>query len=88
MMMTAERIQTLITQNLPCEFVQVLGDDGQHFEALIVSAAFIGKRMVQQHQLVFQALGDKMQGEIHALSMKTLTPEQWQQRNLSNEKDF
>jgi acid stress-induced BolA-like protein IbaG/YrbA len=56
--------------------VQVQGD-GQHFEAVIVSAEFSGKNMVQQHQLVYRALGDRMREEIHALSMKTLTPEQW-----------
>jgi acid stress-induced BolA-like protein IbaG/YrbA len=56
----------------------VLGDDGQHFEAIIVSAAFVGKNMVQQHQLVYQALGDRMRSEIHALSMRTFTPEAWQ----------
>jgi acid stress-induced BolA-like protein IbaG/YrbA len=55
----------------------VLGDDGTHFEAVIVSAAFVGKGMVQQHQMVYAALGDRMRAEIHALSMKTYTPEQW-----------
>jgi acid stress-induced BolA-like protein IbaG/YrbA len=58
----------------------VLGNDGQHFEAVIVSAAFTGKNMVQQHQLVYQALGDRMRQEIHALSMRTFTPETWAQR--------
>jgi len=60
----------------------VLGDDGTHFEALIVSPEFVGKTMVQQHQLVYAALGDRMRAEIHALSMKTLTPEAW--RKLKN----
>jgi acid stress-induced BolA-like protein IbaG/YrbA len=62
---------------MPCELVHVEGDDGRHFEAIIVSAEFRGKSMVQQHQLVYRALGDRMKQEIHALSMKTLTPEQW-----------
>ena len=48
-----------------------------HFEAVIVSPEFEGKGMVQQHQLVYEALGDRMHGEIHALSMKTFTPEDW-----------
>jgi acid stress-induced BolA-like protein IbaG/YrbA len=55
----------------------VEGDDGYHFSAVIVSAEFQGKTKVQQHQLVYRALGDRMKQEIHALSMKTLTPEQW-----------
>ncbi|MBE9516330.1 MAG: BolA/IbaG family iron-sulfur metabolism protein [Proteobacteria bacterium] len=50
--------------------------DGHHFEGVIVCADFAGKTMIQQHQMVYGALGDKMKAEIHALSMKTLTPEQ------------
>jgi acid stress-induced BolA-like protein IbaG/YrbA len=61
---------------MQCEHVAVAGD-GQHFEAVIVSAAFRGKSRVQQHQLVYGALGDRMRAEIHALSMQTLTPEDW-----------
>ena len=64
---------------LPCDHVEVLGDDGQHFEAVIVSPQFTGKNTVQQHQLVYRALGDRMRAEIHALSMRTLTPEAWAQ---------
>nr|WP_229506245.1 MULTISPECIES: BolA family protein [unclassified Massilia] len=57
--------------------MQVEGD-GQHFQATIVSPAFAGKRLIQRHQLVYAALGDRMREEIHALSMKTLTPEEFQ----------
>lgn len=81
-MVTAESIQTHIETALPCELVQVEGD-GHHFNAIIVSAEFRGKNMVQQHQLVYRALGDRMKQEIHALSMKTLTPEQWTDSNRS-----
>jgi acid stress-induced BolA-like protein IbaG/YrbA len=82
-MLSAEELKTYITNGFnalsqPCEHVEVRGDDGQHFEAIVVSAAFIGKNMVQQHQLVYQALGDRMRSEIHALSMRTFTPEAWQ----------
>ncbi|HUW28338.1 MAG TPA: BolA family protein [Sulfuriferula sp.] len=75
-MVTPENIQQYIEQGMPCELVRVAGD-GQHFEALIVSAEFRGKNRVQQHQIVYRALGDRMKAEIHALSMKTLTPEEW-----------
>ena len=51
--------------------------DGQHFQALVVSPAFAGKSRVQRHQLVYAALGERMREEIHALSMRTLTPEEW-----------
>lgn len=76
-MLTAAQLQSYITQNLACEYIKVLGDDGTHFEAVVVSAAFLGKSRVQQHQLVYAALGDRMREEIHALSMQTYTPEQW-----------
>ena len=76
-MVTAESIKHNIEQKLTCELVQVDGD-GHHFEAVIVSAAFQGKTPVQRHQLVYAALGDRMREEIHALSMRTLTPDQWQ----------
>jgi acid stress-induced BolA-like protein IbaG/YrbA len=73
---TPDDVKTLIAAGLATEHLQVAGD-GQHFEAVIVSAAFEGKRLVQRHQLVNQALGSKMGNEIHALSMKTLTPAEW-----------
>lgn len=76
-MLSAQQLQLYITQHLACDYIQVLGDDGTHFEAVIVSEAFVGKTMIQQHQQVYAALGDRMRSEIHALSMKTYTPEQW-----------
>jgi acid stress-induced BolA-like protein IbaG/YrbA len=75
-MVTTESIKTGIEAGLTCEHVEVIGD-GQHFQALIVSGAFTGKSRVQRHQLVYGALGDRMREEIHALSMRTLTPEEW-----------
>jgi len=77
-MTTPETIKQYIEQGMPCEHVEVSGD-GHHFEAVIVSSEFRGKNRVQQHQRVYQALGDRMKAEIHALSMQTLTPEQWRQ---------
>jgi acid stress-induced BolA-like protein IbaG/YrbA len=78
-MTTPENIKQYIEAGMQCEHVEVSGD-GHHFEAIIVSAAIKGKRKVQQHQLVYQALGDRMREEIHALSMQTLTPEEWASR--------
>jgi len=69
-------IKRYIQEHLPCEHIEVIGD-GHHFEALIVSQAFRGKSRVQQHQLVYRALGDRMREEIHALSMRTLAPEDY-----------
>jgi acid stress-induced BolA-like protein IbaG/YrbA len=74
---TPEAIHGYIAAGLECTHLQVEGD-GQHFQAVIVSPAFAGKRLIQRHQLVYAALGNRMREEIHALSMKTLTPEEFQ----------
>ncbi|MBX3628946.1 MAG: BolA/IbaG family iron-sulfur metabolism protein [Nitrosomonas sp.] len=79
-MITADVIKQHIEASLSCELVQIEGDDGYHFQAIIVSSKFRGKRMIQQHQLVYQALGEKMKQDIHALSMKTYTPEEWTEK--------
>lgn len=75
-MVSPEQLRQYIAQGLECEHLEVSGD-GAHFEALIVSAAFRGKTRVQQHQLVYRALGERMREEIHALSMQTYSPEDW-----------
>lgn len=77
-MITKEEIKQLIETGLPgCE-AMIEGDDGSHFEGVVVSSEFAGKNMLAQHRLVFNTLGDRMQtGEIHALGMKTYTPEEW-----------
>ena len=75
-MVMPEDIRQYISEGLACEHLEVTGD-GRHFEALIVSSAFAGKRPIARHQLVYAALGDRMKAEVHALSMKTLTPEEW-----------
>ncbi len=80
-MMQAEQIKQMIETGLPGSQAQVFGDDGQHFEAIVVSPAFVGKGMLEQHRLVYGALGDNMRSAIHALSMKTYTPESWANKN-------
>ncbi|SCK17077.1 BolA family protein [Vogesella sp. LIG4] len=79
-MVSANYIQDVISAGLSCDFIQVNGDDGTHFDAVIVSPEFSGRNRVQRHQLVYKALGDRMRAEIHALSMKTLSPEEWAQQ--------
>jgi acid stress-induced BolA-like protein IbaG/YrbA len=74
---TPELVKSYIAAGLACSHLDVDGD-GQHFTAVIVSDAFSGKRLIQRHQIVYAALGDRMREEIHALSMKTLTPEEFQ----------
>ncbi|MFS0756302.1 BolA family protein [Noviherbaspirillum sp. 1P10PC] len=77
MLPTPDLVKSYIAAGLDCTHLQVEGD-GQHFTAVIVSPAFAGKRLIQRHQLVYAALGDRMREEIHALSMKTLTPDEFQ----------
>ena len=74
-MLTPQDVRRFIAEGLPCELLEVEGD-GRHFDALIVSSLFEGKRPVQRHQLVYRALGERMREQIHALSMKTLTPDE------------
>ncbi len=81
-MLSATQLEGYIKQGLACDYIKVVGDDGTHFEAIVVSPAFIGKTMVQQHQLVYSALGGRMRSEIHALSMKTYSPPKWQELNI------
>ena len=78
-MVTPESIKQSIAAGLACEHVEVAGD-GQHWEALVVSPAFEGLSRIKQHQLVYAAMGDRMREEVHALSMQTLTPAQWETR--------
>ena len=73
-MPTPEDIKDWIEANLPGARAEVSGD-GRHFDATVIYAGFAGKSRVQQQQMVYGALGDKMKVEIHALSMRTLTPE-------------
>ena len=82
-MVAPEDVKRYIDDHLSCQHLEVSGD-GQHFEAVIVSEIFRGKSRVQRHQLVYGALGDRMREEIHALSMQTLTPEDWAERQSSN----
>ena len=76
-MTVPDDIRRAIEGGLACERVEVAGD-GEHFQALIVSTAFEGLNRVKRHQLVYAALGDRMRQEIHALSMQTLTPAEWE----------
>ena len=78
-MLQAIEIQKIIESNLKCNYIKVTGDDGTHFDAVIVSDAFINQSVIKQHQQVYSALGNMMQNEIHALSIKTFTPDDWNQ---------
>ncbi|HET6720161.1 MAG TPA: BolA/IbaG family iron-sulfur metabolism protein [Rhodocyclaceae bacterium] len=77
-MMPASQVQIFIAEGIACEHLAVSGD-GQHFEAVIVSPEFVGKNRVQRQQRVFAVVGERMEkNEIHALSMKCYTPDEWE----------
>lgn len=76
-MVSADYVKQLIVSGLDCSHIELEGDDGTHFQAVIVSPQFSGVGRVQRHQLVYKALGDRMRDEIHALSMKTYSPDEW-----------
>ena len=73
--MTPEKIKALIEAGLENAHATVSGDDGVHFEATVICPQFAGKNMLTQHRMVYEALGDKLKQEIHALSLKTLVVE-------------
>jgi acid stress-induced BolA-like protein IbaG/YrbA len=81
--MTPQQIEALISEGLPGAQVRVRSEDNVHFDALVVSAEFAGRRPLQRHQRVYQTLGDLVGGEIHALALETLTPDEWARRNQS-----
>lgn len=76
-MVTPESIKHNIEHGMSTVYLRVSGD-GRHFEAVVVSEEFTGKSRVQRHQRVYQTLGDRMREEIHALSVKTFTPQEWE----------
>ena len=75
MIVSPQDIKQWISDGMPDSSVEVEGD-GQHFEAVIVSSEISGKSLIQRHQMVYGVLGDRMKSQIHALSMKTLTPDE------------
>jgi acid stress-induced BolA-like protein IbaG/YrbA len=81
--MDPTEITGLIEAGLPQADVTVVSDDNTHFEALIVSDAFEGKRAIARHQLIYQCLGTLMGNEIHAMSIRAYTSDEWQARQDS-----
>ena len=74
--MNSDGIKVLIEASIEDAVVNVSSDDNVHFEAIVISQGFQEKSLVQRHQMVYGSLGDKMQSEIHALSLTTLTPKE------------
>jgi acid stress-induced BolA-like protein IbaG/YrbA len=73
--MTAEEIRRKILAGLPEAQVEVQGDDGVHFSAVVVSESFRGKSRVQQHKMIYETLGNAFDGALHALALTTRTPD-------------
>ncbi len=75
--MTADEVTQLIQAGLPDARIRVRTDDDTHFEAVVISAQFEGRRPIQRHQLVYAGLGPRMGREVHALSIQAYTPAEW-----------
>ena len=82
--MDSSELRKLIENGLPGVTAQVDGADGVHFQAVIVGDIFSGQSQLKRHQAVYRVLGDKMGREIHALSMQTYTPSEWEQSRREN----
>jgi acid stress-induced BolA-like protein IbaG/YrbA len=81
--MTANEVRKKIEAALPGATVQVRSEDNVHFEALVVAPQFEGLRSIKRHQLVYATLGAAVGGEIHALSLETATPAEWNARRAN-----
>ncbi len=79
-MITPQEISQLIEQGLPDTRAQVASDDNTHFEAVVVSPQFEGQRPLRRHQMVYACLGERVGNEIHALSIRAFTPDEWSSR--------
>ena len=79
-MMDPDAITLLIEQGLPGSQVEVKTDGQGHYEALVVTEQFQGKRSIARHQMVYGTLGALVGSEIHALALRTYTPEEWQSK--------
>jgi len=78
--MVEDIIYQAIAEHIACEFLDVSGD-GRHFDAVVVSNQFVDKSRLERHRLIYDALGDRMKEEVHALSMKLYTLEEWSKIN-------
>ncbi|MDZ7645124.1 MAG: BolA/IbaG family iron-sulfur metabolism protein [Woeseiaceae bacterium] len=81
--MDPAEIERLITAGLPDAQVRVMSPDNTHFEAVVIAPDFAGKRAIARHQLVYRCLGERVGNEIHALSIRAHTPEEWAEREVS-----
>ena len=81
-MMPIEDLRTMLETAFPGDQIQLTSpmEDDNHFQLVVVSPQFEGKSMVQQHQLVYRAVGDAMREAVHALALRTFTPAQWEQQ--------
>ncbi len=80
--MHPNEVKKLLSTQIDCQYIEVSGEDQRHYEATVVSAQFEGLMKIKRHRLIYQALGEHMVADIHALSIKAYTPEEY--KNLSN----
>ena len=76
--MHPNEVKKLLSTQINCDHIEVFGEDQRHYEALVVSKEFLGLRKIKRHRLIYQALGNHMIQDIHALTIKAYTPEEYQ----------
>jgi acid stress-induced BolA-like protein IbaG/YrbA len=82
--MDPTEIKALIDTGLPGAEVRIVSEDNTHYAALVISESFAGKRPIARHQLVYQCLGTLMGNEIHAMSIRAYTPDEWREQESAN----
>ena len=83
--MDPAEIKALIADGLPGAEIKVSSEDNTHYAALVISESFTGKRPIGRHQLIYQCLGALMGNEIHAMSIRAYTPDEWRELESTNE---
>lgn len=79
--MHPDEVKKLLSAQIPCVHIEVQGEDRRHYEALVVSTEFDGLMKIKRHRMIYQALGHHMASDIHALSIKALTPAEYERLN-------
>lgn len=84
--MQPTEIKTLIEKGLEDATVEIFSDDNTHYAALVISPAFAGKRAIARHQMIYRCLGEFMGREIHAMTIRAHTPEEWSELQAAGER--
>ena len=83
--MHPNKIKEIIEKEISCDYIEINGEDQRHYDALVVSNDFNGLMKIKRHRLIYQALGEHMVSDIHALSIKAMTPKEYKELTTNHE---